>query len=328
VVVQCLLLFWIVLAKVQIHFVLVQERMLRQVYGHTDESHPSADEQRTEKTESNSDVSIRAPVSVPTPTITTTESQLSPQAQSFELPDAGTASPRPVTPAETPVWQTKALTARKTGGKRSYAVKQIDSLAPSIPPGFGPLKSVSETVNKSAVILSEGAVQLSANAVPFSLSPGLDTSAFEAAADPCASVVDLRPDASPFSPEEDWNTDALGATETPASDAVQLSANALPFSSSPGWTPGVLEAEALYATWPTRPAVRPPPGLPSSPMYNENHQLRAVSEHIASSSSLEESTGHNKAASTNRRARRSVIRKVQSVEDQGTFDKKAEMSVY
>jgi hypothetical protein len=326
VVVQCLILFWILLAKVQIYFVLVQERMLRQVYEQTNESHPSADEQRTTKSESIPDVTINAPASVPTPTTAATETQLSPQAQSFELPDAGTASPRPATPAEVPVWQTKALTARKAGGKRSYAVKQVDSLAPAIPPGFGPLKPVSETVNKSAVIPSEGAVQLSANAVPFSLSPGLDTSAFEAAADPCASVVDLRPDAAPFSPEEDWNTDASGATESPASDAVQLSANAVPFS--PDYTPGVSEAEALYATWPTRSTVRPPPGLPSSPKYNQNNQPKTVFEHVASSFSLEESMGHTKAAGTNRRARRSVIKKVQSVEDQGTFYKKAEMSGY
>jgi hypothetical protein len=264
VVVQCLILFWILLAKVQIYFVLVQERMLRQVYEQTNESHPSADEQRTTKSESIPDVTINAPASVPTPTTAATETQLSPQAQSFELPDAGTASPRPATPAEVPVWQTKALTARKAGGKRSYAVKQVDSLAPAIPPGFGPLKPVSETVNKSAVIPSEGAVQLSANAVPF----------------------------------------------------------------SPDYTPGVSEAEALYATWPTRSTVRPPPGLPSSPKYNQNNQPKTVFEHVASSFSLEESMGHTKAAGTNRRARRSVIKKVQSVEDQGTFYKKAEMSGY
>jgi hypothetical protein len=322
VVVQCLILFWILLAKVQIHFVLVQERMLRQVYEQTNESHPSSDEKRTTKTESNPEVSISAPASVPTPTIETTERQLSPQAQPFELPDAGTASPRPATPAEAPVWQTKAWTARKSGGKRSYAVKQVDSLAPSIPPGFGPLKPVSETVNKLAVIPSESAVQLSANAVPFSPSLGLDTSALEAAADPCVSAFDLRPNAAPLSSSEDWNTDASGATETPSSDAVQLSANALPFSSSPDRTPGVLEAEALYATWPTRPAVRPPPGLPSSPKYNENSQPKALSEHVASTPSVFESTMHNEPAGTNKRARRSVIEKVQSAEDQGTFYKR------
>jgi hypothetical protein len=313
---------------VQIHFVLVQERMLRQVYGQTNENHPSADEQRTEKTKSNPEISISAPAFVPTPTIATTETRLSPQAQPFELPDARIASPRPATPAEAPVWQTKALTARKAGGKRSYAVKQVDSLAPLIPPGFGPLKPISETVNKSAETSSLDGIQLSANAVQYSRSLGLDTNAFEAASDPCASAVDLRPDAAPFSPGEDWNTDATGATETPSSDAVQLSANALPFSFSPDWTPGVLEAEALYATWPTRPTVRPPPGLPSSPKYNENNQPKTVFEHGANSSSLEESVGHTKTAGTNRRARRSVIKKVQSAEDQGKFYKKAEISGY
>jgi hypothetical protein len=321
-------LFWILLAKAQIHFVLLQGHMLRQIYGQANENSPSADEEKNTKTESNSDVSVHAPASIPTPTVEITERQLSAQAQPFELPGAGTASPRPTTPAEAPIWQTKALTARKVGGKRSYAVKQVDSLAPSIPPGFGPLKSVTETVNKSTEISSEGAVKLSPNAMPFSLSPGLDASALEAAADSCASAVDLRPDAAPFSPLGDLDTDASAVTEPPASDAIQLSANASPFSSTPDWDPSALDAEAFQTTWPTRPAVRPPPGLPSSPRYKENSQPKALFEHVASSSSVEESMGHNKAAGTNRRARRSVIKKVQSAEDQGTFYENAEMSVY
>jgi hypothetical protein len=322
VVVQCLILFWILLAKLQLHFVLVQERMLREVYEQTNESLPSADKEMTTTTESIPDVTISAAHSTLTPpTVVTTDSQLSPQAQAFELPDAIAASPRPTSPAEAPVWQTKALTARKTGGKRSYAVKQVDSLAPSIPPGFGPLKPASETVKKSAEVPSEGAVRLSASALPFSLSPDWDTGTSEAALDPFAGAFDLSPDAAQFSQLGGWNPDASAMPETPASDSIQLSANALPFSFSPDWTPGVLEAEALYAMRPTRPAVRPPPGLPSSPKYNENNQPRPLSEHVTSVPSVVEPMMHNGPAGTIRRARRPVIKKVQSAEDQGTLYK-------
>jgi hypothetical protein len=60
------------------------------------------------------------------------------QAQPVELPTAQTTPPKATPTAETPSWQTKALVSRKTGGRRPYAMKQVDVLAPVGPPGLGP----------------------------------------------------------------------------------------------------------------------------------------------------------------------------------------------
>jgi hypothetical protein len=51
-----------------------------------------------------------------------------------------TAPPKETWIPEAPIWQTKALTSRKIGGKRTHAVKHVDVLAPLgiAPPGLGP----------------------------------------------------------------------------------------------------------------------------------------------------------------------------------------------
>ena len=62
------------------------------------------------------------------------------QAQPVEPPNAQTTPPKATPTAETATWQTKALVARKMGGRRPYAMKQVDILAPvsAAPPGLGP----------------------------------------------------------------------------------------------------------------------------------------------------------------------------------------------
>ena len=68
------------------------------------------------------------------------EAESSPQAQPAELPTAHTTPPKVNSTPETQTWQTKELVPRKTGGRRPYAMKQVDVLAPVgiAPPGLGP----------------------------------------------------------------------------------------------------------------------------------------------------------------------------------------------
>lgn len=114
---------------------------------------------------------------MPDPELTTAVEHVpeeqSPQTQPIdppiELSIAATAPPKPaVLNAEAPVWQTKTLTARKAGGRRSYAVKQVDAPAPTIPPGFEAQAIASGPVSKAPATFPSGASHLSANALPFS----------------------------------------------------------------------------------------------------------------------------------------------------------------
>jgi hypothetical protein len=68
------------------------------------------------------------------------KAELFTQAQPVEPPNAQTTPPKAAPPTETATWQTKALVARKMGGRRPYAMKQVDILAPvsAAPPGLGP----------------------------------------------------------------------------------------------------------------------------------------------------------------------------------------------
>jgi len=57
-----------------------------------------------------------------------------------ELPTPILTQPKHTPILETPNWQTKALTSRKIGGKRTFGVKHVNILAPLgiSPPGLGP----------------------------------------------------------------------------------------------------------------------------------------------------------------------------------------------
>jgi hypothetical protein len=68
------------------------------------------------------------------------EAESSPHAQPVELPTAHTTPPKVNPTPQTPTWQTKELVPRKTGGRRPYAMKQVDVLAPVgiAPQGLGP----------------------------------------------------------------------------------------------------------------------------------------------------------------------------------------------
>ncbi|GAB7334500.1 hypothetical protein MBLNU13_g06490t1 [Cladosporium sp. NU13] len=127
--VQCLILAFILLPKAQIRFVFLQAQMLRQLYERPSDSEqrPSADGNRSTKKATNA--KVKSPNAEP-----------STQAQPAELPTAHTTPPKVTPPTETATWQTKELVPRKMGGRRPYAMKQVDALTPVgiAPPGLGP----------------------------------------------------------------------------------------------------------------------------------------------------------------------------------------------
>lgn len=135
-----------VLCKLQIRFVLLQARMLRRIYGRTHESNLMVHQKTVAKTEGKHtrSYSHRAPL-----TLIDEASQKEPshKPQTTELPPAASVAPKVVSTAETSVWQTKTLKARKTAGGRPYAVKQVDVLAP---PGFGSQTHASGVVTKTS----------------------------------------------------------------------------------------------------------------------------------------------------------------------------------
>jgi hypothetical protein len=95
------------------------------------------------------------------------KAELFTQAQPVEPPNAQTTPPKATPTAKTATWQTKALVARKMGGRRPYAMKQVDILTPvsAAPPGLGPpdparllaLDTCSHSINK---VFEEGPVPI------------------------------------------------------------------------------------------------------------------------------------------------------------------------
>lgn len=125
VIVQCLLVAWLLFCIVQTDFVLLQARLLCQVYGGTIEDVPSAKAKKAAAKETETVPSGSRP-----PSSATTTKDLGKQpfvpSQPVELAASVTKQPEEGKVLETTDWKTITLTSRKTGHGRSHKIKQVD----------------------------------------------------------------------------------------------------------------------------------------------------------------------------------------------------------